>query len=274
MHQRPTHHAFTLVELLVVISIIGVLVALLLPAIGAAKESARRSLCQQNLRQFVTGAYNYAAEYSGRLPQAEPNPVYPGRYYCEYSADGYRNAWAILMDFDYIKGSKSSACPSAKDTRSQHTAASPPFYPQIKGANGQIISSGSNYARGQYSYRHNWVDFPQYGVQPPLPKYLSMDGWNTKAMFTDDADMGLDWGGSYPGQFAQEVADHIVNPRYWPHSEGGNVARQDGSVLFMLNFFTGYVTSGISPDGYPNYYLGWPSRYYWSCWTLLDAKIK
>lgn len=56
---------FTLIELLIVISIIAILASMLLPALGKARDSAKTSLCSNNLRQLAAAMGNYASDYNG-----------------------------------------------------------------------------------------------------------------------------------------------------------------------------------------------------------------
>jgi prepilin-type N-terminal cleavage/methylation domain-containing protein len=120
------HGAFTLVELLVVIAIIGILVALLLPAVQAARESARRTSCRNNLKQLGLALHNYhdvikkfpfgwdqrGALWSAMLlPYIEQQTVYDTLIFQEsgpgnWNAAGSPNTAACGVPFEFYR------CPS------------------------------------------------------------------------------------------------------------------------------------------------------------------
>lgn len=86
------HQAFTLVELLVVIAIIGILVALLLPAVQAAREAARRLHCTNNLTQLALAVQNYEMAFRAYPPGtiSEMGPIVD-------QPDGYHHNWIIQL---------------------------------------------------------------------------------------------------------------------------------------------------------------------------------
>lgn len=94
---RRRNNAFTLVELLVVIGIIAVLIALLLPALGRARESAKDAACMSNLRQIGQGYILYATDNRGWFPVSQYTTNFYGTK--AWFRGYYQTEWARQQNF-------------------------------------------------------------------------------------------------------------------------------------------------------------------------------
>jgi prepilin-type N-terminal cleavage/methylation domain-containing protein len=108
-----TKSGFTLIELLVVIAIIAILASILFPVFGRARENARRSSCQSNLKQIGLGFMQYTQDYDERYPIGpDIAPVIKGT----------KASWDILIQ-PYLKSSQIITCPSDSYSTTQTVAA-------------------------------------------------------------------------------------------------------------------------------------------------------
>lgn len=101
---RRRHSAFTLIELLVVIAIIALLAAILFPVFARARENARRSTCQSNMKQLGLGILQYTQDYDERYPT--------GYYWTAWVVvDRSGMNWATDI-FPHVRSKQVFVCPS------------------------------------------------------------------------------------------------------------------------------------------------------------------
>jgi prepilin-type N-terminal cleavage/methylation domain-containing protein len=169
---RRTNFGFTLVELLVVIAIIGVLVALLLPAVQSARESSRRSKCMNNLKQWALGIHNHESAY-GKFPWGNKADVLDSYVWWHLTLP-YVEQQALFDQFQNL----GSTIQQTGDWPGAHGFGSTAPYPQARTAVLQaqqcpsdrkhVMNEVSNtyYARARGNYRASAGSGDLYGNAP------------------------------------------------------------------------------------------------------------
>jgi prepilin-type N-terminal cleavage/methylation domain-containing protein/prepilin-type processing-associated H-X9-DG protein len=217
VHRRE---AFTLAELLIVIGIIAILIAILLPALSKARESAKRVACASNLRQFGQIFYLYANNYSGHVPtgyhvgQKQLNYL----FYQNVTVSGWRSYPThlhVLIDAKLVLTPKPFYCPSERNTQFQldgRDAALINPWPFITTNIGQSANT-----RAGYGTRPT-VNWPQPG-----------GGLTTRILFPAKMDRLRD-----VARLAM-IADTVSSTAFVDsrHKTGVNVCYGDGSVRWV-----------------------------------------
>lgn len=226
--------AFTLIELLVVIAIIGLLLAIIMPALKRAKEFGMRVVCSNNLKSVGTANEMYTNQYSGAYV--------PLRY---INANGTAVDWIRnegfqnLLDFENLRGSEE-----------------PKYYgiPKKLMCPADKISKDLDNASRDYnvltSYAFNTTEWGgwNYITNPTYNQYI---GHKTSTMklpaerlaFIDGIDWWTHWHSADPGrgwnQYRQMSIDdykdicNLHGPVIYRHSEGANVVFYDGHVEYF-----------------------------------------
>ncbi|HEX2999317.1 MAG TPA: DUF1559 domain-containing protein [Armatimonadota bacterium] len=196
--KRKQYEGFTLIELLVVIAIIAILAAILFPVFARARENARKSTSQSNLKQIATGITMYIQDYDEKFPYLSWN---------NNSTLGYH--WQDLT-LPYTKNADIWRCPSANNA--------------VADAGLWTEANGFKQRKVHYSWNESaaWAT-PLAECSHVAETYLLMDKGNSQC-FTG----WYDWKGR-----TQNTLNSSWVSIPGPHMDGKNVAFVDGHVKWM-----------------------------------------
>ena len=219
--------AFTLVELLVVIGIIAILAALLLPALTAAKERGKRTVCLSNLRQIGFALTGYAQDFEGRIPFGPKAPPFTS------PADLYPSTGAPTS----LLSLQSGAPVGLGLLLSQYLATQPrvmfcPGNDQALDAAVELQRVGNTQAQGSFYYRHggvtNLFDNP---VGTVTPDHLRLDNLGKNRDGLPIRALAIDTQFLCP----PELAAFNIKPRTHHRQNFANVLFADGHAASRPN---------------------------------------
>lgn len=230
------HKAFTLIKLLVVIAIIAILAAILFPVFARARENARRSSCQSNLKQLALGMTQYTQDYDEKYPAL-------GWHNCCGSGWYYRY-WGSAIQ-PYIKSTQIFACPSSPFNNGSGSL--------FSGKDAIQLDADPANAGYIYGYRYgmnSYLTLARYNPDGSVDNadgrlHQSLIGNPSQLMMLGDANDARDWewyvesSNGYPSLYPAG-ADQFENGGYdgpacgsIRHFDGANYAFADGHVKWM-----------------------------------------
>ena len=272
---RKPSRGFTLIELLVVIAIIGVLVALLLPAVQSAREAARRAQCTNNLKQIGLAVHNYMdannclpmADFKQRanIPAGGPTKLIRENFGPWVALTQYFEQGAIFntinLNLDmYLTENATSCgigvnilwCPSdgsVVNLRYPGSAAD-----QDGWDDSAIPMTFSSYAINlgpYYYYAKDDTNFPLIGNNVGVFQYAGHPGGSsigpvTIAQIRDGTSNTIMAGDHAHGKNVDDNDQY--GPNWWTSGDGGDSA---ASTLFPPNFFKSRAAAATIPNKFP-----------------------
>ncbi|MBW3635978.1 MAG: DUF1559 domain-containing protein [Armatimonadetes bacterium] len=216
MERSESRPGFTLIELLVVIAIIAILAAILFPVFGRARENARRSSCQSNLKQIGLGIMQYVQDYDERYPLANVSD----------SVLASNVEWLRWMGstYPYTKSTQVYGCPSSANQNTMDL-----FF---QGSGQKLVLPGfNNYGANELIFGNGAGATPTSGksmaeVQSTALVVVAADAtffiWNRPRRITN-------------ANFTADVYDPPIDgdPQFARHLGGSNLLFMDGHVKFQ-----------------------------------------
>jgi|GEM_PF-4026196 len=217
MRERVFPAAFTMVELLVVVAILGILAALLLPLASRMTAKAREAKCVSNLRQLGIGILSYAGEKNNGRPPAYPDFVSTG---IPNAHTMPKLAWPYLIA-DYVGYNETNCSPAIFACPSGVVYKRSP------------VGNQRGYAMNKYA-----CDTLGKGTLA-----LLVEVWNPNS---GDGQTNVMYSPAFGAQWNYTYFDYVnstlgnTNLLAWRHNGGMNVLRNDGSIFRSLPGTSGY----------------------------------